>query len=77
MNESMSSSSIMYATQYWGAPAFVKITPAGNSYDLYINDQHLAVLSYRDNLILEDVEGRFDDAEMISEITQHIEANVH
>ncbi|RYZ96063.1 MAG: hypothetical protein EOP47_24610 [Sphingobacteriaceae bacterium] len=77
MNNSLLNSSIMYVRQYWGAPAFVKVTPSGDSYDLYINDQHLAVLSYRDDLILEDVDGRFDDAEMISEITERIEASVH
>ena len=67
----------MYATKYWGAPAFVKIIPADEGYDIQINDQHMAMLSYRDQLVLEDVEGRFDDAEMISEIAQHIEAKVH
>ncbi|MEO6150021.1 MAG: hypothetical protein ABIN95_07225 [Mucilaginibacter sp.] len=77
MAEILLPGSIMYATEYWGATAFVKITPLGDSYDVCINDQHLAVLSYRDNLILEDVEGRFDDAEMISEISQRIEACVH
>lgn len=77
MSTALLDSPIMYATQYWGAPAFVKITPAGDGYDLQINDQHLAILCYRDELVLEDIEGRFDDAEMISEITRHIEAKVH
>ncbi|RYZ97501.1 MAG: hypothetical protein EOP47_21540 [Sphingobacteriaceae bacterium] len=75
--EEVLNSPIMYATQYWGAPAFIKISPAENGYDLQINDQHMAMLTYGDNLVLQDVEGRFDDEQMINEITMRIEAKVH
>jgi hypothetical protein len=67
---------IMFATKYWGSPAFVKVTPNGDNFDVQINDQHIALLSHRDNDEWVDVQERFEDSEMIDEITRRIKASI-
>lgn len=72
MNTALLSSPIMFVTTYWGSPAFVKVTPTGDLYDLQINDQHMALLSYNDR-VLTDVEERLSDSEMLKEISRRIQ----
>ncbi|RVU03060.1 hypothetical protein EOD41_03760 [Mucilaginibacter limnophilus] len=77
MNTSADSAPIMFATKYWGAPAFVKVIPDGNNFDVHINEQHFALLSYNSKHVLADLERRLSDPEMLDEISRRIEAGVH
>jgi hypothetical protein len=76
MNTALLLNPIMFVATYWGAPAFIKVIQDGDMFDLSINDQHMAKLSYSNDQELTDTEERLSGSEMLKEISRRIRESV-